>query len=80
MESFMNFYIGLGAFYITDQKSGTSKDGFEFDLFLGSEFFIKDLPNLGFSFEFGGNLDTLDDIQIQTYGATFLSAGIHYYF
>lgn len=70
------FYLGGGAAYVNRQ--GSKLQG---SLFLGTEFFIPQLPSLGMSFEAGIRGDnTTGSFAIRTTGDSFLTAGMHFYF
>jgi hypothetical protein len=70
------FYLGGGAAYVN--RVGSK---FQASLFLGSEFFLAQLPSLGLSFEAGIRGDnTTGSFAIRTTGDSFLSAGMHFYF
>ncbi|OFZ21727.1 MAG: hypothetical protein A2X94_15685 [Bdellovibrionales bacterium GWB1_55_8] len=76
-ETNLNFYFTTGAGIL----SGGGKSGVEFLGAFGAEFFIPGIESLGFSFETGGSLDNLGDgFALKTHGASFLDAGIHFYF
>jgi len=79
-EENINFYLGIGAFLISEKVSGTTNSGFEIDGLIGAEFFISGLPNLGLQFESGIAVRTAGDVTFQTIGSGFAGAGVHYYF
>ena len=75
-ESNLVFYMGAGLAYLNHK--GSHLQG---SLFLGSEFFLTQLPSLGFSFEAGLRGDnTSGSFAIRTTGDSFLTAGMHFYF
>ncbi len=76
-EQNMNIYAGGGAGILSLE----SKTGYNLDAFLGAEFFLQGLPNLGFSSEVGLGTLKVDNISISgTKGGSFLNMGIRYYF
>jgi hypothetical protein len=84
-EENMNFYGGGGLGLLPmkiDYGPKTETDtGFEAMAFLGVEFFLPGLPNLGFDVEFGLKYIDVDTFaQISTYGGGFGVLGIRYYF
>lgn len=76
-EQNLLFYIGGGLALVS--QSGTH---LQIQSFFGSEFFLTDLPSLGFSFEAGIRGDNTHGgkFAIRTTGDSFLTAGIHFYF
>lgn len=76
MESNLVFYMGVGFAYISHIATYLQAS-----VFLGAEFFLPQLPSLGFSFETGirGD-DTTGSFAIRTTGDSFLTAGMHFYF
>lgn len=70
------FYLGGGAAYVS--RSGSKIQG---SVFIGTEFFLAQLPSLGLSFEAGVRGDnTTGSFAIRTTGDSFLTAGMHFYF
>ena len=78
-EPQLNFYGSLlGA--LVGKKSGTqSQSGFQFDINFGSEFHLKGIESIGFSFEFGVSINKVDSFSIQTLGNNIITAGMHFY-
>jgi hypothetical protein len=75
-EQNLIFYTGGGIAILS--RSGTRA---QYSGFFGSEFFLTDLPSLGFSFEAGVRGDnSRGKFSIRTTGDSFLTAGIHFYF
>lgn len=75
-ESNLIFYLGGGLAYVNNK--GNKLQG---SLFLGSEFFLAQLPSLGFSFEAGIRGDSSSgSFALRTTGDSFLTAGMHFYF
>lgn len=74
-ESNLIFYVGGGFAYVN--QNGSKAQG---SVFLGSEFFLSQLPSLGLSFEAGirGDSNT-GSFSIRTIGDSFLTAGMHFY-
>lgn len=80
LEENLNFYTGIGAYFIADKVTGTFANGIEFDGLFGAEFFLSGLPNLGLNFETGVALRTLRKVNFKSIGTGFGQAAIHYYF
>lgn len=81
LEENLNFYVGIGAFLVTNRGGTTATSGgIEFQGILGGEFFFSGLPNLGLSFETGVAMNTVRKISFRTVGSGFVIGGIHYYF
>jgi hypothetical protein len=75
-ESNLVFYTGGGMAFVNRQGSKLQAS-----LFLGSEFFIPQVPSLGLSFEAGIRGDnTSGSFALRTTGDSFLTAGMHFYF
>lgn len=76
-ENNMNFYGMLAAGLVSaNSKSGTDLQGG-----FGAEFFIPGLESLGLSFEVGGELTNITGSMVfRTMGASFLNAGMRFYF
>lgn len=76
-ENNLNFYgMIAGALVTANATSGVDlQSGF------GAEFFIPGLESVGFSFEVGGELTNLSGSMVfRTMGASFLDAGMRFYF
>lgn len=77
LEENLNFFMGVGAFFIADRgDTPNTSNGFEFDGLLGAEFFISGLPNLGVLLETGFAVRTVRKVVFRTIAGT----AIHYYF
>lgn len=75
-EQNLLFYTGLGIAVLS--RSGTRM---QVSGFFGTEFFLTDLPSLGFSVEAGIRGDSSrGKFSLRTTGDSFLTAGIHFYF
>lgn len=74
-EDNMNLYLGAGAGYVVDGPAGVVR----LQPVAGAEFFFFGLENLGFSVEWGVNVDLGSAWAVQTIGS---SPGVaaHYYF
>lgn len=84
-EDNMNFYGGAGLGLLPSRidygPEVERSTGFLAMVFLGTEFFLQGLPNLGFDVEFGLQYLTVDSFsQFGTYGGGFGILGIRYYF
>ena len=79
-ESYINFYFLFGGGFV----SALSKSGTEFLGGLGTEFFIPGVDSVGISFEAGLAFENLTaasgSFVLETFGASFLNAGMHFYF
>jgi hypothetical protein len=77
LETNLNFYTMLGGGIL----SAENRSGVEFLGGFGAEFFIPGVESLGFSMETGGSFTNISgSFALQTIGASFLNAGIHFYF
>lgn len=83
-ENNMNFYYGGQAGLVnieTPTATGSDKDsGFELNVVFGAEFFFAGLDSLGFSFEGGVGLASMDETRFRTIGDHPLKAGLVFYF
>ena len=80
-EDNANFYMGAGAGLITTEVSAKSESGFELLGFVGVEFFLPGLENVGFSFEAGPAVTSVSSgVRFRTFGDSPLRAGILFYF
>lgn len=79
-EPQLSFYT-FGAIALINQKStdNSSKNGFEIDLGLGSEFSFAGLESLGFSADFGVSLTKIDTFTIKTQGSKYIIGSVHFY-
>ena len=93
-ESHMNFYVGTGLAVVSQQMSSKdtkdpknpknpdmfSDTGVEIHGYIGGEFFLPKLENLGFSFEAGIAIISMSDqIRFKTIGHHPIKAGIIFY-
>jgi hypothetical protein len=74
-EDNMNLYLGAGAGYLVDGPSGLVR----IQPVAGAEFFLFGLENLGFSVEWGVNVDLGATWGVETVGSSPAIAA-HYYF
>ncbi len=83
-EDHLNFYYGgqVGLVNMeTPTATGSNKEsGFEMNVVFGAEFFFAGLDSLGFSFEGGFGLSSLDSTRFRTIGDHPLKAGLIFYF
>jgi Outer membrane protein beta-barrel domain len=84
-EENMNLYTGGGLGLLPSKIDFGAEEesalGFIFMGFMGMEFFLPGLPNLGFDVEFGLQYIDIDTYsQFSTYGGGFGLMGIRYYF
>lgn len=77
LETNLNFYFMFGF----GVMSAFGRTGTELMGGMGAEFFIPGIESLGFSVETGGTFDNMaGSFALKTLGASFLDAGIHFYF
>lgn len=74
-EDNMNLYLGAGGGYLVDGPSGLVR----LQPVAGAEFFLFGLENLGFSVEWGVNVDLGATWGVETVGSA-PAIGAHYYF
>ncbi|UCD85978.1 MAG: hypothetical protein JSU92_07235, partial [Deltaproteobacteria bacterium] len=96
-EDNMNLYAGGGLGYTSFKSENGMKStssAVDLLLYMGGEFFLQGLPNLGFSFEVGldvmvtgSSKDEMEGVDIEddlggfgTFGGVLGAVGIHYYF
>lgn len=76
-ENNLNFYMMFAGGLVT--AHGNS--GVDLQSGFGTEFFIPGLESVGISFEVGGELENLSGSMVfRTMGASFLNAGMRFYF
>ena len=76
-ETNLNFYGMLAGGLVT----ANSNSGVDFQGGFGAEFFIPGLESVGLSFEVGGELTNISGSMVfRTIGASFLHAGMRFYF
>jgi hypothetical protein len=79
-ESYLNFYflVGFGVVSLSSSSGTELISGF------GTEFFLPGLESIGISFEAGLDFENYsassNSYILKTFGASFLNAGMHYYF
>lgn len=80
-ENQLHFYTA-GQFAIVNYEAPVTgkKSGFETRLVLGTEFFFTGLDNVGFSFEGGLALTSVDSTRVLTVADSPLKAGMLFYF
>lgn len=74
-EDNMNLYLGAGGGYVVDGPDGVVR----LQPVAGAEFFFFGLENLGFSVEWGVNVDLGAAWAVKTVGSA-PAVGVHYYF
>lgn len=80
-EDNLNFYTGAGAGLVSQEQSNKNDSGFDLSGFVGAEFFLPGLENLGLSFEAGVGITSIDnEVRFRTIGDHPLRAGIIFYF
>lgn len=80
-ENNLNFYMGGGAGLLSQETAGKNDSGFELIGFVGAEFFLAGLENLGFSFETGVGITSISSqTRFRTIGDSPVKAGVTFYF
>jgi len=80
MEENMNFFMGGQLSFLSQQVASRTDSGFEIAALAGGEFFMHGLENLGFNFETGVAVSSVNTVRFRTLGDSFLRAGIIFYF
>lgn len=87
-EKYLNFFVGAGLGLINEKIknnappfSDIKNNGFRVQGTIGAEFFLVNLPSLGFIFETGLSLQSKSgNIQVETLAYIPFNAGIYFYF
>jgi hypothetical protein len=81
-EDNLNFYTGASVGLVSQQVAGSNNSsGFALAGVFGAEFFLPGLESLGFSFEAGvGVTSVQSEVRFRTIGDSPLKAGIIFYF
>ena len=80
-EPNLNFYLGAGGALISQEVNSVSSSGFELNGFAGVEFFLTGLESLGFIFEAGIGIASIDSgVRFRTFGDHPVNAGVVFYF
>lgn len=80
-EDNMNFYTGAGAGIVSRELNNKTDSGFDLSGFLGGEFFLAGLENLGINFEAGvGVTSVSSEVRFRTIADHPLRAGFFFYF
>lgn len=80
-EDNLNFYTGAGAGLVSQEVNGHTDSGFDLSGFVGAEFFLPGLENLGLCFETGvGVTSVSSEVRFRTIGDHPLRAGMFFYF
>lgn len=85
-EKYLNFFIGAALGLINEKIKNSNateikNNGFRAQGTLGAEFFLVNLPSLGFIFETGLSLQSKSgNIQVETLTHVPFKAGIYFYF
>ena len=85
LEDSLNFFMGGQVSMVSLERANTTggydtKSGFELSALVGAEFFLPGLDNLGFSFETGVGIASIDKVRFRTLGDHMLRAGMFFYF
>jgi hypothetical protein len=83
-EENMNFFMGANAALLNreviENGATTTKSGFELQGVVGGEFFLSGLDSLGFNFEVGVGMSSVDKTRFRTIGADPFRGGLVFYF
>lgn len=79
-EPNLHFYTSGQASVVNYENPNGKESGFEVGFLLGTEFFFAGLENVGFSFEGGVGLSTVDSTRVYTIADHPFRAGILFYF
>lgn len=79
-EQNLNFFAGGTVGLVNDETNGKGKNGIELTGQCGVEFFFAGLENLGFNFETGVSITSIDSTRFRTFGDSPVRAGIFFYF
>lgn len=79
-EENLNFFMGGTAATLTSETAGVKSSGYEIAAVAGAEFFFASLENLGFNFETGVAVTSLDRVRFRTLGENMLRGGMYFYF
>ncbi|PWU15877.1 MAG: organic solvent tolerance protein [Bdellovibrio sp.] len=79
-EEHLNFFMGGTASLLTKEQNAVKSSGYELAAVGGCEFFFAGLENLGFNFETGMAVTSLDKVRFRTLGDSFIRSGIIFYF
>lgn len=79
-EANMNFYMGGNLGLINHETAGDKDSGFELSAVFGAEFFMPGLESLGFSFEGGLGVVSMDSTRFRTIAESPVQAGLVFYF
>lgn len=87
-EKYLNFFVGASLGLINEKIKNTDlslpdikNNGFRAQGSLGAEFFLVNLPSLGFVFEAGLSLQSKSgNIQVETVTYVPFNAGVYFYF
>lgn len=80
-EPQLNFYSALtGIFFTFQNDEDDTKDGYQIEAALGTEFSFQGLESIGFSFEFGvGVIKDQGASTVRTIGHNVLVSAVHFY-
>lgn len=79
-EDHLNFYYGGQVGLLNYETAGDKQSGFDANVVFGAEFFFAGLESLGFSFEGGVAISSLEETRFRTVGDHPLKAGLTFYF
>jgi hypothetical protein len=78
-EPHLTFFGAILGGMISETTNAESTSGFQVDVTLGSEFSFPGLESLGFSVEFGGSMNKINDFVIETVGNNYFVSAVHFY-
>ena len=79
-EDNLNFYFGGQAGLINFEVASQKESGFELNAVFGAEFFLPGLESLGFSFEGGVGITSVEDTRFRTIADHPFRASMIFYF
>lgn len=79
-EDHMNFFMGGALSLLTQEIASVKNSGYDLAALVGGEFFLSGLDNLGFNFETGVAVTSLDKVRFRTLGDHVFRAGMIFYF
>jgi hypothetical protein len=79
-EDNMNFFMGANLGLLSSSTTNTSSSGFDLQAIVGGEFFLAGLENLGFNFDTGIAVSSINSTRFHTLGDNFVDGGVIFYF
>jgi hypothetical protein len=79
-EDNMNFFMGGNLGLLSQTVSSASNSGYDLEALVGGEFFLPGLENLGFNFDTGIAVTSINTTRFRTVGDSFVDGGVIFYF